>query len=212
MFLLHIVCDLIKHSERFNPKQAPIFSYDFLIQKYGNLFLDVTPYILYRLFYFSPDQSKIQSWESKQLTRTMLVAGFSDPYCLLGLVPAESEIRSLVYLSSGSGMLSREASLELQQDGGTAAASTVTVMAGTIGDSKTNTHSFVPVLSSQSIKCPRILTSYIKHKSLFKVLGYTCLCFQGNWDTFGFKYTCAYTEEINKDPTLGQIPKEYCLY
>lgn len=75
----------------------------------------------------------------------MLVAGFSDPYCLLGLVPAESEIRSLVYLSSGSGMLSREASLELQQDGGAVAASSVTVMAGTIGDSKANTQSFVPV-------------------------------------------------------------------
>jgi hypothetical protein len=124
----------------------------------------------------------------------MLVAGFSDPYCLLGLVPAEPEIRSLVYLSSSSGMLSREASLELQQDGGTVADSTVTVMAGTIGDSKTNTQSFVPVLSSYSIKCPRILTSYLKHKSLFKVLGYPCGCFQGNWDIFCFKYTYASTE------------------
>jgi hypothetical protein len=41
--------------------------------------------------------------------------------------------------------LSREASLELQQDGGAVAASSVTVMAGTIGDSKANTQSFVPV-------------------------------------------------------------------
>jgi hypothetical protein len=33
-------------------------------------------------------------------------------------------------------MLSREASLELQQDGGAVAASSITVMAGMIGDSK----------------------------------------------------------------------------
>jgi hypothetical protein len=101
-------------------------------------------------FSFSAETSlKCGLGNVKQLTsHAVLVAGFSDPYCLLGLVSAESEIRSLDSLSNNSGVLSREASLELQQDGGTIAVSSITVMAGTMGDSKTITQRLVPVMSS----------------------------------------------------------------
>jgi hypothetical protein len=89
----------------------------------------------------------------------VLVAGFSDTYCILGLVPSQSEIRSLDSFSTSGGVLSREASLELLQDGRAVAVSSLTVMAGTMGDSKTNAQRFVTVFFVVLLKkCPRLST------------------------------------------------------
>jgi hypothetical protein len=129
-----------------------LYSTSFQQKPVGNATLETENVDTFMLWFnvFSIQKLRPTIVTSGKLTRAVLVAGFSDTYCILGLVPSESEIRSLYSLSTNGGVLSREASLELLQDGSAVAVSSITVMAGTMGDSKANTLRSVTVLSSYS--------------------------------------------------------------